>query len=82
MEFFLGVIATIYALGFLLGLVLFCLHIGLESSRFPFALRFLVALLAAILWPLGFALYGPFMSQKENVFAASSRMTPQSKDNS
>lgn len=65
MDILLGVGLTLYALGLLFGLFFFfCLHIGLEASRLPFALRFTVALVAAILWPLGFSLYGPFMGWK------------------
>lgn len=65
MEFLLGILAAFYGLGFLLGLCFFCLHVGLVSSRLPFTLRFAMALLVAILWPLGFALYGPFMSWRD-----------------
>ncbi len=65
MEFLLGLGATLYTIGLLFGLLIFCLHIGLEPSNIPFPLRLIVALLAAILWPLGFALYGPLMSWKE-----------------
>lgn len=66
MDILFGVGLTIYSIGIIFGVFFFCLHIGLESSKLPFALRFSVALMAAILWPLGFGLYGPLMGWKSS----------------
>lgn len=59
-EFILGALAMLYILGIIAGLVIFCLHIGTQSSSLPFPIRFIGALIAAILWPISFALYGAF----------------------
>jgi len=65
MEFLIGAGIALYSIGILFGVLFFCLHIGLEPSRLPFALRLAVAILAALLWPLGFGLYRPFMGWKQ-----------------
>ena len=54
MEFLLGVGVTLYGLGFIGALLLFCLDIGLKSSYTnpPFLFRLIGAIFKAALWPI------------------------------
>lgn len=58
MEFLLGVGVTLYSLGLIGSLLLFCLEIGVEPryAGIPFPIRLSGAILKAILWPISLPL--------------------------